>query len=62
MAEHDEEELLRWVEDLQQENKEYKAQVFIAESVVGEFRQALADTQLALAKSNAQLKLAQQGE
>lgn len=33
-------------------------QLFVAESVVAEFRKALADSQFALAKSNAQLKLA----
>lgn len=35
-------------------------QLFVAESVIAEFRQALADSQFALAKSNAQLKLATQ--
>ena len=35
-------------------------QLFIAESVIAEYRQALAGSQFALAKSNAQLKLANQ--
>lgn len=35
-------------------------QLFVAESVISEYRQALADAQFALAKSNAQLKLSNQ--
>lgn len=46
--------------DYEAENKELRQRLFVAESVIAEFRQALADTQFALAKSNAQLKLANQ--
>lgn len=50
MAEHDETDRIA----------ELEQQIFIAESVIAEFRQALADSQFALAKSNAQFKLANQ--
>ncbi|MEU5838569.1 hypothetical protein ABZ820_33555 [Streptomyces diacarni] len=39
---------------------ELEQQLFIAESVIGEYRQALADAQFALATANAQLKLTNQ--
>lgn len=45
--------------DLEQENIQLQEQVMIAESIIGEYRQALADAQLALARANARLKLSQ---
>lgn len=46
--------------DYEAENKELRQQLFVAESVIAEYRQALADSQFALAKANAQLKYATQ--
>lgn len=40
--------------------QELEQKLFIAESVIGEYRQALAEAQFALARSNAQLKLTNQ--
>ncbi|MEV7644728.1 MULTISPECIES: hypothetical protein [Actinomycetes] len=39
---------------------ELEKQVFLAEHVIGEYRQALADTQFALTQANAKLKYATQ--
>lgn len=46
--------------DYEAENADLRQQLFVAESVIAEYRQALADAQFALAKSNAQLKLSNQ--
>lgn len=46
------------IEELQTERDGLKQQVFLAESVIHEYRIALSDAQFSLAKSNAQLKLA----
>ncbi|MNW66086.1 hypothetical protein D3C74_445250 [compost metagenome] len=47
-------------EGLRDENSRLTEQVMMLDSMLSEFRQALADSQLALAKSNAQLRLANQ--
>lgn len=61
MAEQDtESELLEWVEELQQEKIQLSDELFIAKSIINEFRQALSGSQLSQAQLNGQLKLANQ--
>lgn len=61
MADQDtESELLEWIEDLQQENHQLSKELFIANSIINEFRQALSGSQLSQAQLNGQLKLANQ--
>lgn len=60
MADRDDEELLEWVEQLQTENAGLRRELLLADSIVTEFRQTLAETQFALARANAQLKYANQ--
>lgn len=55
-----ESELLEWVEDLQQEREQLANELFIANSIINEFRQALSGSQLSQAQLNGQLKLANQ--
>lgn len=61
MAEQDtESELLQWIEELQQEKHQLAKELFISNSIINEFRQALSGSQLSQAQLNAQLKLANQ--
>lgn len=53
-------EALEWVENLERENTELRRQVFIANSIIQEFSQALSQAQLAQAQLNGQLKYANQ--
>lgn len=48
------------IQSLKDENSRLTEQVMILDSMLSEFRQALADAQFALAKANAQLKLTNQ--
>lgn len=60
MTEQDtESELLQWIEELQQEKQQLANELFIANSIINEFRQALSGSQLSQAQLNGQLKLIQ---
>jgi len=63
MAEHDEQDPKETpgekIDRLEKENAELRQQFFIANEIQLEMRQALANCQFALARSNAQLKLIQ---
>lgn len=48
------------IEKLEAELADWKQKDFLNQSIIGEYRQALADAQLSLAAANAQLKLATQ--
>lgn len=48
------------MEKLEAELAGWQQKDFLNQSIIGEYRQALADTQLSLAAANAQLKLATQ--
>lgn len=62
MTEQDtESELLEWIEELQQEKQQLANELFIAKSIINEFRQALSAAQVAQAQLNGQLKLANLG-
>ena len=61
-----ESEILEWIdrleddnESLRNENSRLTEQVMMLDSMLSEFRQALADAQVNLAKSNARIKLIQ---
>ena len=60
MTEQDtESELLEWIEELQQEKQRLANELFIANSIINEFRQALSGSQLSQAQLKGQLKLIQ---
>ena len=60
MDDNDLSEALAWVEELQTKNEGLRQQVFVGESIIEELRQALSVSQVAQAKANALLKLANQ--